>query len=372
MSETLLNPVTPLVSGAVVASGNAIPVWVVSGGGASGSIGFPIQSGQSGIVQSGGQIAVQSGGSISIQQGGTLNVSGSQASMGLTANATFLAGSDTNVILWGGATETVSSGSFLDVKPGASARIQGALGILNSGVLTVLNGGTLTLASGSTLNVSAGTTIGSVTANTMNAALTNDPNTMPYQTGNWYFQPQPAANSAVGTSLAPNALVAIPFFNAIPGAVFTSMGFFANSMTTGTSAMFGLYRANSTGSTTVPTGATLVAGTGSSGTLVASTTSGLNAVDFSTVQLSVGWYYLAYNFSVLTSGLSYNIGAGIPDSPYNINARKGQSTFGSAQAGATGGWAHSATFGNMPSTFPTSALTAMSVTQLIAVGMKAA
>lgn len=320
-----LNPVSPIISGGSVTSANPIPVWVVSGG-TSGSIGFPIASGQVGSVLSGGTILVASGALISVTGGGSLGIAGSQ---------------------------TIQSG--------------GALGVASGGSVMISNGATLGTNSGSTLGINAGTLIPASAANTLNAALTNDPTVMPYQTNNWYFGATGNADSAGGTSVGPNTAVALPFFVAQPGAVFTSMGIFATSMVSGVSAMFGVYRANSTGSTTVPTGATLVAGTGSSGTLITSATSGVYAVDVSGATFSVGWHWLCYNFTVLCSGYR---GSG-NEASASWQGRNGQSTFGSSTP-LSGAFFHSMAFGSFPATFPASALAKLTGLTTVAAGMKAA
>lgn len=320
-----LNPVSPIISGGSVTSANPIPVWVVSGG-TSGSIGFPIASGQVGSVLSGGTILVASGALISVTGGGSIGIAGSQ---------------------------TIQSG--------------GALGVASGGSVTISNGATLGTNSGSTLGINAGTLIPASAANTLNAALTNDPTVMPYQTNNWYFGPAGISDSGGGVLVNSGTMMAVPFFVAQPGANFTSMGIFAISNALTYSVNFGVYRANSTGSTTVPTGASLVAGTGSSGVSIVSNTSGLQTIDISGVSFSVGWYFLAYLPGGTMSG--YRLLAG--DTAGLIGQRKGQSTFGSAVL-LSGSYFHSQTFGSLPSTFPISSLGQSSPATTIALGMKAA
>jgi hypothetical protein len=322
-----------------------------TGGGASGTLGFPITSGQTGIVSSGGAINVSAGGAVQILTGGALNVfAGGSASFGSLT------------ILGSGSAYFGPSGSFNSAAVAEFASGAGAIFDSGANIVTL---------SGASLQINAGTLIPTSAANTLNGALTNDPTVMPYQTGNWYFGQAGVADSAGIASIGAGTLVAHPFFIANAGAVFTSIGINAISMTSGVSAMFGVYRANSTGSTTVPTGAALVAGTGSSGTLITSNTSGLYSVDCSAVQFSVGWHWLCYNFSVLTSGYRINITQS--ETVTQANTRRGQSTFGSAAAAVvSGGFFHSQTFGSMPATFPISALSPLSNGTLIAVGMKAA
>ncbi len=369
MSEQILNPVTPLVSGAVVASGNAIPVWVVSGG-TSGSIGFPIASGQVGSVLAGGTIEVASGGflqidsggsqtilnggAIGVSSGGLITVSpGASVVVRSNTSTTFLPNATVNLF---GATETISGGT-------------GQLLVVGGASLQVSNGASLNISGGATLVVSGGATIGAVTANTLNAALTNDPNTMPYQTGNWYFGPMGAADSTSTTNFSSNTMLAIPFFVSQPGTVFTSMGYFQTSQALTVSVIMGVYRANSTGSTTVPTGASLVAGTGSSGVSIASNTSGLATVDISGATFSIGWHWL-----VLVSNqqiFGYRTSTGNTESVWQTMVRRGQSTFASATP-VSGSYFLTSNFGSMPTTFPTSALVQLSASTTPAIGVKAA
>jgi hypothetical protein len=216
------------------------------------------------------------------------------------------------------------------------------------------------MSSGSTLGVNAGVTWPASTVNNVNAALQDSYPTMPYNAGNWYFGPLPAGTTAANA--ASGAMIAMPFYVGNPYA-FTSMGVFCVTMTSALSCNFGIYAANSTGSTTVPTGAALVSGTGSSGFLYASNTSGLNTIALS-VTLPIGWYWLAF---LANSTMSAYGQTGNELVPFNT-LRTGQTAFGTAVTSA-GAYRHSQTFGSLPATFPTSALSV--INGGICIGLKA-
>lgn len=179
-----------------------------SSGGGSASNGFPITSGQSGVVSSGGSIIILSG--------GIETISG---------------------------TETIASGGSLIIAAGGSETVSGTETIASGGSLSIASGGSevvspggsLTVSSGAVLSVTSGAVISSGTAQTLvdaqGSAGLNPLHPGGFVAGRWYTGPMGTTGSSTTLALVSGTLYATLFY--VPEVVsFTALGNWINTSTT--------------------------------------------------------------------------------------------------------------------------------------------
>jgi hypothetical protein len=274
---------------------------------AGGSIAFPIQSGQTGIVSSGGAINVSAGGAVQILTGGALNVfAGGSASFGSLT------------ILGSGSAYFGPSGSFNSAAVAEFASGAGAIFDSGANIVTL---------SGASLQINAGTLIPTSAANTLNSALATDAWTPGYTNGRWYGAHYLQPTNAVGAAPLGGFVVACPVRIDYPVKIDAMGCSVVSAAGSGTFVSFGIYSAqgNNNASANTVVGATLLSAT-TTATLITSTTgsgatSGLFAAPFT---LPAGWYWFALS---TTGGSTFA-------TVLNTNSAAQQYVFGQTTPGA--------------------------------------
>lgn len=224
------------MSGGLSLQGSGLTLTESSGSG-SASNGFPITSGQSGVVSSGGEILVLSGGLVVINAGGSETISGTETIASGGALIVAAGGSETV-----SGTETIASGGLLVVAAGGSQTVSGTETIASGGALVVASGATETIVSGGQLVISSGAVISSGTAQTLlnaEGVAGLDPITPGgFVAGRWYGPPYTRGqssniNAASGTIYA--TLFYVPYVTS-----FSALGSWINTSTTA-NLLWGVY-----------------------------------------------------------------------------------------------------------------------------------
>lgn len=220
-----------------------------SSGGGSASNGFPITSGQSGVVSSGGSIIILSGGSETIS--GTETIASGGALIVSAGGSETISG-----------TETIASGGTLTVNAGGTETVRGSLLIASGGSETVQSGGTFTIANGAAVSlasVALGSSGGGLQA--VHSALADGYLCPGLTAGRWYGNPWAGVNSSTVTSAVSGTIYALLFYNPAPQTI-SNLGSYVVTSATG-NLIWGVYKANPVGggSGGTPAGATLVGAT---------------------------------------------------------------------------------------------------------------
>lgn len=306
-----------------------------SSGGGSASNGFPITSGQSGVVSSGGSIIILSG--------GTETISG---------------------------TETIASGGSLIIAAGGSETVSGTETIASGGSLSIASGGSevvspggsLTVSSGAVLSVTSGAVISSGTAQALeNAAGTAGLNPLTpggFATGRWYGPPY-ARPTSVNINAASGTLYATLIY--IPNTMsWSALGSWINTSTTA-NLLWGMF-----GPVTQTHLANSLSGTPKVGQTSSAPISGTNAQHSAafTSALVPGWYVgavmgdAAYSAGVVTAAAVVSSWCGYLFGDATAPAGAASPVVGFTSAGTV--------FANgMPANLPT--MTAVTAANIVAV-----